>query len=931
MRPRFEKQRPSDQPRTAISARRLRVRAAARRTGRWLLAPFTEPLLALGLVAAAAVPVFLVVAGAAWSDGGADRAVRQLTSTASSVDVGIDIVMEAAFEGTSAGREGSLDRADEAVTEVLATVPGLSPPTLTLYTLPSPVSVAGDASALRTPLRIVARPGARESVRVLRQAADTTDGLWISDWFADRFAVDLGDTLAFDGGTDDSSEEPSPGGVAGSTMVVTGVYAAVWDEERTTPSGYWSEVPQELVPRYVAPFGSPNFSLGLVDDTTLATSSLTGFARWSAPNERLPQTLSGLHEAERGYRRIEASLVGSSAVGDALRTIATADGLRPGFTTTLYDMTAEADRAGDTIDATIGPVRMLGIIVGLVASAGTGAFIVGRRRREFRLRSIDGQRWDRIGAAVLAQLLLPAIIGTAMGMVVAAAVAATIGPLATVRDLTLDRQLVLLVAALAAVVAAGVAGFLGQRSIADSAPHRSPERALVVVALLGAAMAWLWWQVGQATPSAGNVDHAVVALPVVMFALASVVMLAVLSRVCTSLRHLGTRLGPVGLVALRRLSSAGTGRSVVVGALSIGFGLVVLAVSLASTVDRTLSVKSAVTVGGATRFDLAGPPPPALELPPGTTLLSSQDTRLTPGGGRVRVVAVEDDFVDALAWPEEFGLSAEQVAELLAADATESLPVVTVEGEPVGSVGSFGGGRVFPYRVVGSAASLPLAGEFGSTIIVSARQLDQFAERRAADGGLPLRGDAARPPTDTFRRAFVSEASPQQLQAALDGTDVIVREVHTIAALEQSLDAIATRTALDFVRVVGAVAAATSLVALGSYLASNRRERALAGVMVRALGTPASRAAAITTLEVTVVAATALVGAALVAPVAVGHIAQTFDPATRVPPAPQVDVEWFRIGVGAAAMLVIVAAVAWLGETATARRDAGEVLRRARS
>jgi hypothetical protein len=929
--PRFQQQRSSARPTTAIGVRRERARAAARRTRRWLLAPFTEPLLALGLVASAAVPVFLVVAGAAWSEGGADRAVRQLTSTDTADDVGIDIVMEAAFEGTGAGREGSLARADEAVTEALATVPGLSPPIRTLYTLPSQVRVDGEVSALRTPLRVVARPGARESVRVLRQAPDATGGLWISDWFADRFAVDLGDTLVFDTGTDDSSEDQATGGVTGSTMVVTGVYAALWDEERTAPSGYWSEVPQELVPLYVAPFGSPNFSLGLVDDVTLATSSLTGFARWSAPNERLPQTLSGLHETARGYRGVEASLVGSSAVGDALRAIATADGLRPGFSTTLYEMTAEADRASDTIDATIGPVRMLGIIVGLVAAAGTGAFVVGRRRREFRLRSVDGQRWERIGAAVLAQLVLPAIIGATVGVAGAAVVGATIGPLATVRDLTIDGQLVLVVTALAAFVAAGVAGVLGQRSVAESAPRHSPERTLVLVALLGAVVAWLWWQVGDATPSAGNVDHAVVALPVVMFALASVVMLAVLSRVCTSLRHVGTRLGPVGLVVLRRLGSAGTSRSVVVGALSVGFGLVVLAVSLASTVDRTLSVKSAVTVGGATRFDLAGPPPPSLDLPPGTTLLSSQDTRLTPGGGRVRVVAVEDDFVDALAWPEEYGLSAGQVAELLAADATESLPVVAVEGEPVGAAGSFGGGRVFPYRVVGSAASLPLAGEFGSTIIVSARQLDAFAERRADQGGLPQRGDAARPPTDTFRRALVSQASPQQLEAALAGTDVIVREVHTIAALEQSLDAIATRTALDFVRVVGAVAAATSLVALGSYLASNRRERALAGVMVRALGTPATRAAAITTLEVTVVAATALVGAALVAPVAVGHIAQTFDPATRVPPAPQVDVAWLQIGIGTASLLVIVGSVAWIGEIATARRGAGEVLRRARA
>jgi hypothetical protein len=888
-------------------------------------------LLALGLVAAAAIPVFLVVAGGAWSDGGADRAVRQLTSSAPADDVGIDIVMEAAFEGTGAGREGSLARADEAVTQALASVPGLSSPTLTLYTLPSAVSVDGATSAVRTPLRVVARPGARDAVRVLREAPDATGGLWISDWFAERFAVDLGDTLVFDTGAGGSSEDEATGGVDGSTMVVTGVYAAVWDEERTTPSGYWSEVPQELVPRYVAPFGSPNFSLGLVDDATLATSSLTGFARWSAPNEQLPQTLSGLHQVDRGYRRIEASLVGSTAAGDALRAIATPDGLRPGFTTTLYDMTDEADRAADTIDATIGPVRMLGIIVGLIAAGGTGAFLVGRRRREFRLRSVDGQRWERIGAAVLAQLGFPAIIGAAVGVAGAAAVGATIGPLATVRDLSIDRQQVGLVAALGAVVAAGVAGILAQRSVAESTPRPSPERTLVLVALLGAVVGWLWWQVDQATPSAGNVDHAVVALPVAMFALASIVVLAVLSRVCTSLGRVGTRLGPVGLVVLRRLGRAGASRSVVVGALSIGFGLVVLAVSLAATVDRTLSVKSAVEVGGATRFDLAGPPPPSLDLPAGTTLLSSQDTRLTPGGGRVRVVAVEDDFVDAMAWPDEFGLSAEQVAGLLAADATESLPVVTIEGEPVGAAGSFGGGRVFPYRVVGSAASLPLAGEFGSTIIVSARQLDAFAERRAAEGGVPQRGDAARPPTDTFRRALVSQASPQELQTALDGTDVVVREVHTIAALEQSLDAIATRTALDFVRVVGAVAAATSLVALGSYLASNRKERALAGVMVRALGTSARRAAAITTLEVTVVAATALVGAALVAPVAVGHIAQTFDPATRVPPAPQVNVEWLQIGIGAAAMLVIVGGVAWLGEVATARRGAGEVLRRARA
>ncbi|MDH3755498.1 MAG: hypothetical protein OEU32_16660 [Acidimicrobiia bacterium] len=893
---------------------------------RWLRVPWSEWALAAALVAAAAAPIFIVVGAGAWRSAAEDRVAAQLSSRASLRESGVDIQVEVLFDADA------VSRTDAALRAELDAVDGLGVPERTLYTLRGRLDSEAATSTIGIPVRLLARPGALDAVDVVERSESSDDGVWISSWFAERYGIGVGDRVTFEAGFvgDEAFNDSVEGGGTIGAFDVAAIYDPIWSVDGAPPGGFWAEVAPELVPTYVNAFRAPGTALVLTDEATLAASSLTGVARWEAAATGLPATLDGLEALDVRYRALERSLVQGSELSDALVQIATTAGARARLTSSLDETVAEAGAAAARLGGPISSARTVGLVIGFGTLVAAGAFFVDRRRNEFRLLAGEGERWLRLGARVGLQLAPVALAGAIVGAVGAAIVAGVFGPAAGVSLDGVPWRDVLIVGLVALAVEAVTAGIQGQRTLGmqpTGRARRAPVGLVTAAVVLAVLAGFLWIQVGEVGGDA-DIDLAVVALPLVGLTLVIVVVILAVSALLWWGRGSGRRLGLVGTLVWRRLGSVDPGLRLVAGALGVGFGLVIFSVSLVATLDRTVDVKLGTEVGGPTRIDPFGAVPDDFELPAQTTFLLSQDTTVTPGDVRVRVVAVDEEtFVAALDWPEEFGMSTADVAELITADSTDSLPVVAVNGEALPSAGAFGATQAFPYRVVGRLDSLPLAGGFGSTLMVSEQRLDDFAAVRIAE--LEAIDEAgARPPTTRFRRRLVSQLSTAELEAAIAGSGLGVRALTSVGDRAAAPEIVAARFAFDYIRVLGAVAAATALASLALYLSARRRSRALTGVMTRALGVSARQAALATTIEVVVLVVLALVSSAVAVPLVVSRVSPRFDPAPGVPPDVAVVGSWPTLAVGALVLIAVVATGVWLSELRASRRPAGEVMRR---
>jgi hypothetical protein len=325
--------------------------------------------------------------------------------------------------------------------------------------------------------------------------------------------------------------------------------------------------------------------------------------------------------------------------------------------------------------------------------------------------------------------------------------------------------------------------------------------------------------------------------------------------------------------------------------------------------------------------------PSDVELPSGTTVVAFEQTRVSPGDVRVRVVAIEPGtFADAVSWPEEFGLPVEDVVAAVTSSGDRQIPAVALTGEAVPTEGSFGLGQGFPYRVVGRVESVPLATDFGATLLVSAESVDRWELERIADSlGLPSTDPAVldryRPPTVRYRHQLVSTMAPDDLQSFASMLGLRWRSVSTSGERSTEVDIVAPRLSFDYLGLLGWVSAVASMASLMLYLSGSRRRRALVAVMTRRMGMSRHRSALVTVVEVMLLTAVASVTAVLAAPLLVHRLLPSFDPAPSLPPAPAVDVPASFLVAAVVGVVIVVGLVVWVAEIRWSRRDQGSVLR----
>lgn len=896
---------------------------------RWLIVPWSELALALALISAAATPAFVLAASDVWRDAAADQVTAGVMAGTTDTDAGIDVRAEAVFSGLP------VSTADSAVSARLSAIDQLGEPVTTMFTYIGQASVGGDPRTSQS-ARLFSRLGVENAVNIIKMDESIQDGVLISSWLADHTGLELGSSIDFESEalTEALLDDPVPAGGASTSFTVSGIYEPLWSEVPGDLPSYWDDVDPALIPRYLTPFRAPNFEVLIMAPSTLAGSGVSGVVQWAAPAKSVPVTHAELTHLGSQYRTLEASFVQDSDLSSVLASMSGAAPRRVLVETQLAETIQTVDMAISQLDQPLALVRVVGLVVALLVTIAIGVFLVERRRVEYRLLSGEGERWWRISTRTAVQILPVDVGGAAIGVISGVAIARLFGPAETLRwsSIHLAPLLILVIAALA--ITSVVVGFVGERTLDDDSRRkaRSVVPALTVAGVLASVL--LWFQAGRTSSlGADGIDLEVVALPVIAIAAAVLVAVGMLRSVLALLLRRFDHFALDALFAIRRVTSGGRTMQLVGAALGFGIGMTLFSLMLVGSLGRTIDVKMATEIGGETRLDLFGPIGDGLDLPDGSTVLMVQDTRITPGNGRVRVVAIDhDSFASAVDWPSEFGSSAEEIVSLLQTDAGGDLPVVAINGQPVPDEAGLGIINPFPFQVVGRVNSLPLASEVGSTLLIDASKFDALVlDQLAVVAGVPrddpdLLAQFHRP-TDRFRRHVISHDDPIEVKALVEAGGMGVRSESTRDVRLAGPDIVAARTAFEYLGLLGYVASAVAIAALMLHLSARRRATALASVMLRKMGLRRSRAALITVFEMGALTLVVSVAALVSASLLVRRVAGRFDPAPRLPPDVAVDVPILWDITAVVGAVLVVALIAYSIDISVLRRSDAQAVR----
>lgn len=898
---------------------------------RWFALPWRQWTVAVAIIASTAAPIALAASADLWLTGEQDNLTELVLESASLVDNGIDVKLEAAF------LPEPLALADRQLVDSAGAISELGDVTRTVYTLPGLLAIAPAAPGelvrnVGPSGRLFARAGALDNVTIIEQLDDISRGVWISTDFAAKHELALGDGLGFEAGAivDEQWNDIVQGGGESSIFRIVGLYEPLWsDAVSPDHESYWAGVPPELIPRFLdAGIGSSS-ELVLAAEPTVLDSGLTGVARWTAPLSRWPADFAGLRSLEADLGRFETDLIGSSPLADAMLGLATEAQPSPRLTSAIDDTTDLVRLAADRLVDPLRSARSVGTIVGLLAMAAVGVFFVERNRVGFRLLVAEGAGTIRIGLRVAAMLAVPVGVGAGVGLLVASPIVGIVGPVDPPGVDGVGLRLIATVAAAALVVVASTAAGWAIRATRPLPPETL--RALAgafAVGVIGVAVL-MWFQVGRTRALDDNtIDLAIIVLPLAVTTAGLIVALAVVGVVGQAVAPSAERLPTLGFLTLARLTASGASIRITSLMLGLGLGMVVFATAFVGTLGRTVDVKLSSEIGGASRVQILDPLPTSNGLD-ASTVVREFDTAITSTGQRVLVLAVDRaTYAAAVDWPEEFGLDAASALSALAPTSNDRVAAIAIDGQAIPDRSEFGFSRSFPFEVVDRVKALPGSAARRATLLVVGDDLDAIGLRRAGFDTLDeAAGTNYRPPTDRFRRIVVSQQGLGSVLAELDRLDVRTRDPASREGRSNSPDIVAARSAFAYLGLLGGVGAVGATGALMASLAARRRQRSLSAVMLRSMGFGAGRSATATVFEVGGLVGVMSLTAAAAAPFTVERVASRFDPSPGRPPPPTLDVPWIQLGSTAVAVLVGIGALLWCVEWRAARQLPAEVLR----
>ena len=902
------------------------------------MVPWRELALAVALIASAAAPAFLIATAGIWKASAANEIAVRIAQAGPETDRTIVVESPAFFAGAS-----SL-AADRVIGDELAALDGYGSVQRTLFSNTSTrgAAITPEGRQINVPIRLLSHTDAFASVTPVAALDGSPQGVWISTWMADFADLGLGDQLVSGACFEVPIEDPCVDAVPRTPVTIVGIYETLWNPERTRDGlDVIPGLEPALVPQYLNPFRLPNYALLLTTDVLMEDLQVAGMASWAVTLDAPIDGFAELQDRVRSIRQLERNVTATNRVGRPLETLAAGQG-PPTVSTTLPDTLASTTSALRTLDQPFQSVMVSGIGLGLVAMATGAAFIVFRRSKEFRLLAGEGDRWPDFAKRAGQQLVAPTAVGTALGIALAVVVGRTgaagnagsvtadgRGPSLSDHLASVDVTAVVFVALAGICVGALVIGFLGERALGDRTPLATAEMAGALLATLAVGAVLLWIQVGGGLRTgsgtnanrAGDVDLAVVALPLAVLITTVAASMLIVRRVVRRLDRFAPLLPPVALLAWRRIGNSDAGGYVVIGGLGVALGLVLLTTALVTTLEDTVELKLATEIGSETIVELVRQLP--VPLPERSTVIRLEQTRTIPGDRRVQIVAIDPATVSAaVIWPDSYALTLDQALALLASDIGEAIPVIAIEDQPLPRTGVFGLRDAIRYEVVATVPSVPLATDFGSTLLVSLTRVDQFVSARNE-----RTGGTSRLPSENYRRRLVSALPGDDIETFLAQSGM--SNLGFVTATQRRSDAsfVAPRYAFGYLRWFGAVAAAESVLSLMFYLSARRSRRALSTIMLRRMGLTSSRAALITAIEVATLTAIGATTALLVSPAITQRLLPRFDPSPGIPPAVSTDFPFSEAIVGLTIGIVALAVAVWLSERRAMSRPEGPVLR----
>ncbi len=817
---------------------------------------------------------------------------------------------------------------------------GLEPPVFTVETgLPVTLPTgSGDV-----PLNLLARTGVLKHVRILARTAGP--GVWISDFTARIARVRPGEKLRLSFAAEPGSK---PRTVA---LRVKGIYRAL---DATTPGPYWAHFLREIFPPGVDPPPPVRYVLMGQDQLYRVIHRLGGYrivklrgqayqfgsgppaltmAEFAVDPHGL--TITRARSLSQSFSRVRHELRGSS-LGRSLGCVSprpaatTAVGTPPPcrVASSLASAVAIADRNVSEISPVVKLLSGAAAAIALAFATAAGVFLVKRRAAEAALLYARGERPASFAARTGLELVLPLLIGAAVGLGLAAAATALLAPAGSVDHGTLEsaaRNGVL--AALAALVLAAMGAtvaFVGQFD--SGAPRRAWLRKVPWELPLFAVAGWLLYDLhsggglaGQSN-GAGHPTLAVFVFPLLLVAATAGLVLRALRR----LLRVGSRRSaampiPV-LFAVRRLVAAGPVLTALVVVTAVAFGSFLYAEALASSLSTSVAEKGYVSYGGDAQgvVSTSAPLPRAFSYP--LTKLDFANQAAVVGGENgtyADVLSVDAGTLGSvLHWYPGWGSDPRPLFPELARPAEGRLPVVVTDAIPAATNAIWVQGTRIPVRVIARVHVFPGMTTDAPLIVTDTGAL--AAAARKAGIYDPLNDPA------TYVWA---KGPPAAAAQALEAPPITAAYVSSVDAFRKQPDVVAATRAFSYMRLMAIASGVLVFLGLILYLGARQRSQAVASTLAARMHLRRRTEVVSLVLELTTITLVAALIGAIVALAAADPVIRHLDPLPDYQPGPTLTVPLTALVTSLAGLLVI-AIVAAVFTSWTARRtNMAEALR----
>jgi putative ABC transport system permease protein len=563
--------------------------------------------------------------------------------------------------------------------------------------------------------------------------------------------------------------------------------------------------------------------------------------------------------------------------------------------------------------------------LGLVGAA--GSYWVDRRRRELILLAAKGVPPGALGVKAVLEMFLPAIVGLAVGWVVAVAAVPAFGPSDLLDEAVRWRALqVTLVAGVAAMALIGLVAGLRSRALIDRRARRVRRLGLRLVAIvvLVAAAFVAYFRLGENAvaiaegDAAGTVSPMVLVFPLLLFAAAVAVGAALILRLLPGVQRMGGHLAPAPYLATRRITSNPVLALVLVAASAFPVATLVYSAGLVRSVNATVDAKATSFIGSDVAVAMPDDREPPGSLAPQATHVV-RFSREDEAGRDVEVLGIDPTTVaQAVYWDDSFAdRSLSDLLDLLNADsAGATLPVIVANG-------TVSGGSVLASPWDEAAVRIDIVGEANAFPGMRTDRPLVIADRSALLAHL---GDGPAP-AGLEHSWWVRGMSRAEVITVLNEAGVqfrFITQAQGVLDLAQFITVIRT---FDFIQVVGVLAGLIATAGVLLYSDTRQRARNLAYALARRMGLTRRSHTLAGLLEIGTLLMVGLAIGLAAGILGANVVHLRLDPVPRIPPSPLWRGAGSTIGASILATAAVTWVAAWIGQRAADRSDTSEVLR----